>query len=793
MCPGVRAVIVSAVCLLVLGLGAGAASAAWSHDPAVCVPMTWGSGCQGFDAIVPDGAGGAIAVWLGAQGKPLVAQHITSTGVVDWPGNGASLSTPSFMARDWWAAAASDGAGGAIVAWTRYPGVINDSIRVQRVDASGAVKWGADGVLIQGSAVLAGWTDIISDGSGGAFVSWNRVGAVYVQRVNASGAPQWVPPTLCGSPPSANPTARLVSDGSGGVIVVWEDMRGGSGNHDIYAQRVNGAGAIQWSAGGEVVCAAVGDQEAPRIISDGSGGAIMVWKDHRSGSDYDIYVQRMNGSGLPQWGPNGLAVCTATGDQVDAVLSTDGSSGAIIAWSDARGANADLYVQRVLGVGSCAPGWTADGVPVCTAGGDQLAPSILAGPGEAIVSWQDGRVGRWDIYAQRIDTTSVVLWSADGVPVSFGYQGRPWLATDLSDGAGVVFTTGEVCAAHLNSDGTLGGPEPYVVSVRDVPNDQGGKVKVSWQASTLDIGASPTIESYWVWRSAPPQAALAALKQGAQLFSASAPWLNPGGRTFLTTMDRGMTYYWEYLVSQPAGHLPRYSYVAPTTSDSIAGSNPLTAFLIQARTAGGTSWWFSNPDSGYSVDNLPPEGLLYLYGVYAYGGTALHWPESPEQDLGLYHVHRGTSADFVPGPGNLIASQRDTGYFDPGPCARYYKVSALDIHGNEGPFKLLTPGNTTGAPVNGATFEFSLRVPSPVHGAAELRFALPAEGQAALTVFDVSGRQVRRLVAGRLAAGPHSVGWDLTDGGGRMVPSALYFVRLEAGTRSLTRRLLVTR
>ena len=58
------------------------------------------------------------------------------------------------------------------------------------------------------------------------------------------------------------------------------------------------------------------------------------------------------------------------------------------------------------------------------------------------------------------------------------------------------------------------GGEPVVSSVKDVPNDQGGKVKVSWDRSPLDAWPDNRISNYLVYRSVPPNVALAALQYG---------------------------------------------------------------------------------------------------------------------------------------------------------------------------------------------------------------------------------------------------------------------------------------
>jgi hypothetical protein len=54
----------------------------------------------------------------------------------------------------------------------------------------------------------------------------------------------------------------------------------------------------EWSLNGAAVCSATGGRGDPRIVSDGSGGAIVTWDDYRSGANGDIYAQHMLASGV---------------------------------------------------------------------------------------------------------------------------------------------------------------------------------------------------------------------------------------------------------------------------------------------------------------------------------------------------------------------------------------------------------------------------------------------------------------------------------------------------------------
>jgi len=197
-----------------------------------------------------------------------------------------------------------------------------------------------------------------------------------------------------------NPVA--ISDGAGGTIVAWADYRSGSDN-DIFAQRLDADGVPQWAVDGVGLSKQVYHQESPVIVSDGAGGAIVAWKDNRSGYQYDVYAQRVDAAGIPQWTAHGVAICTNTQEQRNVAIASDGSGGAIITWEDARG-TWDIYAQRVDASGI--PQWTTDGVAVCTELYQQYTPAIMAdGAGGALITWTDFRnATNFDIYAQRVNS-----------------------------------------------------------------------------------------------------------------------------------------------------------------------------------------------------------------------------------------------------------------------------------------------------------------------------------------------------------------------------------------------------
>lgn len=78
-------------------------------------------------------------------------------------------------------------------------------------------------------------------------------------------------------------------------------------------------------------------------------------------------------------------------------------------------------------------------------------------------------------------------------------------------------------------------------------------------------------------------------------------------------------------------------------------------------------------------------------------------------------------------------------------------------------------------------------VPNPFNPTVEFKFRMHQLGEVQVSVFDVSGRKVRNLIAGTFAAGEHSVKWNGHDDSGRLSASGTYFVRLNVGTETVVR------
>jgi hypothetical protein len=216
-------------------------------------------------------------------------------------------------------------------------------------------------------------------------------------------------------PPPEAPV--VVSDGAGGAILVWLATPYNYG-HGIYAQHVDAGGNLLWGAEGQQI--AVGKVNPPKAISDGSGGVIIVW-----GDGDNRYIQRLDSSGQTVWKQEEASPALEALGMVG-----DGSGGAILLWgtSDDR-----VYARRISGDGALL--WGEGDVFI---GKIQYAymgmPIVSDGSGGAVFLWEDSSSGGMSIQAQRVSRDGELLWGEGGISVTAaGEIERPQL---INDGTG---------------------------------------------------------------------------------------------------------------------------------------------------------------------------------------------------------------------------------------------------------------------------------------------------------------------------------------------------------------------
>lgn len=159
-------------------------------------------------------------------------------------------------------------------------------------------------------------------------------------------------------------------------------------------------------------------------------------------------------------------------------------------------------------------------------------------------------------------------------------------------------------------------------------------------------------------------------------------------------------------------------------------------------------------------------------------------------------MYRGTGPGVVPEAANLVAALPDTGYIDNSASPYvWYKLTAVDAHGNESPVATLSPQQISGVPGDGVSMATALAgaVPNPFNPSTVISYSLGRPEVVRLAVYDAAGRLVRTLAGGAEVAGQHQVRWDGTTDDGSRAASGVYFCRLDAGAFSDTRRLTLVK
>ncbi len=238
---------------------------------------------------IPDDAGGAFTFYLGADSL-MHLHRIANSGefAAGWPINdGVTLGQMVGLVSA--PALVPDGAGGVFAAWSQY--TVDMDVKLTRIRGDGvpAPGWVVEGYYVC-SAPLDQWLrGAASDGAGGVILAWddNRLSAtkktdIYALRVLGSGAvaPGWVPEgTGLDVSTSDDRDVSIVPDGLGGAIVVYRSGNFNTGSITLVAQRAaaDGTRPTGWATSGNDVGVVAGRDAVPSVVSDGLGGAVIVW------------------------------------------------------------------------------------------------------------------------------------------------------------------------------------------------------------------------------------------------------------------------------------------------------------------------------------------------------------------------------------------------------------------------------------------------------------------------------------------------------------------------------------
>jgi FlgD Ig-like domain/Beta-propeller repeat len=673
-------------------------------------------------------------------------------------------------------------------------------IFVAKYTANGTYKWskrfgstGADeahGVTVDaaGNVFVTGYFSGTVDFGGGGLSSaggWD----IFVAKFNANGVHQWS--KRFGS--TGNDLAKTVSaDAAGDVCFTGYatgpvDFGGGvlpaGGSFDIILVKLSPSGAHLWSKrfGTNAI------DEGEGAAFDPTGNVVLIGYfqtqiDFGGGvltgiGGNDIGLAKFDANGAHLWSQRfgsvqddiGVGIATDTAGNVLVTglfnLTVDFGGGGLVS-AGAR----DIFVAKFDANGahqwSQRMGGTNDDISFSAAVDDS---------GNVFISGATGI----NVTLAKYTVNGAQEWSQQftiglGYGIAVDASGNPVATGEFSstiDFGGGVLTSAGGNDVFLVKYGAGVDEKPDITSIVDVGNDQGREVKIAFLPSGYDSPGTPLpIVQYEAFRrdDALPSAALT---------TASAPRISDAA---------SLPTQWVYVGAVPAHGETDYKMLAPTAADStISQGSYYTTFFIRAATADPFTFFDSAPDSGYSLDNLAPATPSNL----AYTPGALSWHESKDADFDYFSIYGSASGAFDESA-VLIDYTIGTSLDVSTSPFTYYFVTATDFSGNEGPPARINTlsGVDDTPPIHSFTVA---AYPNPFNPGTTLRYRVPSRGRVSVSVFDVHGAMVIRLIDTERSAGSYSVRWEGTDARGVPVSSGAYFVKIQFGNETRTMKIVL--
>lgn len=410
--------------------------AGWNYNGnVICDAISY----QRFPLIIPSGSEGAIIVWTDERAEEFVgdvyAQRIDFDGNVLWQTNGVVITDAENSQICF--SVIPDGSGGGIIIWMDGRNGIDYDIYAQRIDSMGNSLWEENGKPICVKEDYQAFPFMVPDNCKGAITFWINISAnwkcgINAQRFDSSGNILWNPEgiTIRDTISFGVTFFSITSDNSNGAFIVWQDSI--YDNWNIYAQRVDENGNLLWGEG-IPICDTTGNQKYPIIASDNSGGIYVFWEDNRSGTQWDLYGQRVDGNGNILWAKNGILIDEEIVDSWGKQVVSDNTGCGIIVWTEFSQNDTDIYAQRIDENGNKL--WGEYGIPVCDTNYSQYYPQAIFDGNDVIITWQD-ELGE-NIFAQKIDLSGNIQWEKNGVLIcgASELQVNQSLISDNSGGA----------------------------------------------------------------------------------------------------------------------------------------------------------------------------------------------------------------------------------------------------------------------------------------------------------------------------------------------------------------------
>jgi len=308
-----------------------------------------------------------------------------------------------------------------------------------------------------------------------------------------------------------------------------------------------------------------------------------------------------------------------------------------------------------------------------------------------------------------------------------------------------------------------------LMSVADMPEDEGGLVVMDFEASPNDGSWINPITFYSVWI----------------MYPGSEDWVS-SGQAVGALNDPEMV----------------YTVTVPTMADSMDGAENIHSFMVSAHNSMNPQLVaFSDAMDGWSVDNLAPGPVSGVeFGDWYYDQWEptqdmldLSWDVNQANDFAYYQVYAGLTDNIE--DAEVIYEGMDTqttyveefGVLDPDDPV-YFWFFAVDEHLNNSEVIQETSFYVDVDERVPLTYELGQNYPNPFNPSTKIDYSIAQPGEVSLVIYNLLGEPVATLVDKHMPAGHHGVYFDA----GRLA-SGVYVYQIQSGSFIENRKMVLVK
>jgi len=91
------------------------------------------------------------------------------------------------------------------------------------------------------------------------------------------------------------------------------------------------------------------------------------------------------------------------------------------------------------------------------------------------------------------------------------------------------------------------------------------------------------------------------------------------------------------------------------------------------------------------------------------------------------------------------------------------------------------------------SFQLFQNYPNPFNPTTAITFSVPRTGELQISIYNILGQRIKTLFEGQKETGVHTVQWNGLDDRGVQVSAGFYLMRMESGSQTLSRKMLLVK